>query len=286
MTKIPNTTQAKKVKFFLGLALMMFCVLYSALRQQQLMGYQYVALLSLVLVAFVFDYMKVGQFLDLARTYERDSGSHEVAIRSALTKILKSPLVVRLIETELLTLYYAFFANFERSGIAGDDSRFAYAKSSNAHDMYLFVALSQLPFLPFIHAFVEYKKGPGVAWAITLLTLWSVVWYLAQIEAVKYRQIRLRNGSLIYRFGLFWKADIPLSKIKTARRIDIAETLDANELFLSPIGSKRNVVLEFDVPMVFTGPYWLRRREKKAAISLDEPDKFLASLSLKGVAVG
>ena len=275
-----------KMKFFLGLGVMISLFYYSLLRQQQIVGYEYAILLSLTLATLVFDYLKVGQFLAVAKDHEEAQCSHDLAIRTALTATLKSPLLLKLVGTELLTLYYAFFAKFERSGVVSKNTQFSYAKASNAHDVFLFVALSQLPFLPFIHVLLEYKKGPGPAWVITLLTLWSVIWFLAQVEAVKFRPIELNNDHLKYRFGLFWMADIPLSKIKMARSIDVAETLDRDGLFLSPLGSTKNVILEFEAPIRFSGPYMQKRCEGKAAISLDNPSSFLSQLALRGVATG
>ena len=276
----------EKMKFFLGLSLMISLICFSALRQQQVMGYEYAILLTLTLTILFFDYVKVSQFLAVAEEHENAQCSHDFAIQTALIATLKSPLLLKLLKTELLTLYYAFFAKFERCGVVTRYTQFSYAKSSNSHDVFLFVALSQLPFLPFIHLLLEYKKGPGPAWAITLLTLWSVVWFLAQVEAVKFRPIELSDYHLRYRFGLSWSADIPLSKIKMARRIDVSETLSGDDLFLSPLGSKRNVILEFETPMRFSGPYLQKRCEEKAAISLDNPSHFLDQLASRGVVIG
>jgi len=272
------------MKFFVGLGLVISLFYYSVLRQQQIAGYEYTFLLLMTLAALVFDYMKVSQFLSAAQEQEEIQCSHDLAIQTALTATLKSPLLLKLVGTELLTLYYAFFAKSERYGIVSKNTLFSYAKSSNAHDVFLIVALSQLPFLPFIHFILEHKKGPGPAWVVTLLTLWSVIWYLAQVEAVKFRPIELSDDQLKYRFGLFWVADVPLSEIKMARKIDFTETLDGNELFLSPSGSKKNVMLEFEAPVRFSGPYMLRKRKEKAAISLDNPSGFLSESALRGVA--
>ncbi len=275
----------EKMKFFLGLGLMISLFYVSVLRQQQIVGYEYVILFSLTLATLVFEYLKVSQFLAVVKGYEESRCSHDFAIQAALADTLRSPFLVKLLATELLTLYYAFFANFERSSVIGENTQFSYAKSSNAYDVSLFVALSQLPFLPFIHLFLEYKKGPGPAWIITLLTLWSVIWFFAQAEAVKFRPIELTDQHLKYRFGLSWMADIPLNRIKMARSIQVAETLDGSDLFLSPLGSTKNVFLEFQEPIRFSGPYMLERCERKAAISLDNPSDFLSQLARKGVPI-
>lgn len=275
----------EKMKFFLGLGLMISLIHFSVLRQQQVMGYEYAVLLLLTLATLVFDYLKVSQFLAVVEEHEDAQCSHGFAIQTALIATLKSPLLLKLLKTELLTLYYAFFAKFERGGVISRYTQFSYAKSSNAHDVFLFVALSQLPFLPFIHVLIEYKKGPGAAWAITVLTLWSVIWFLAQVEAVKFRPIELSDYHLRYRFGLSWSANIPLSKIKSARMVDVSEALNGDDLFLSPLGSKKNVILEFDTPIRFSGPYMRKRREEKAAISLDNPSHFLDLLASRGVVI-
>lgn len=276
----------EKARFFLGLGVLLSFFYVSVARQQQFTGYEYALLLSLILGTLVLDYWMVSRFLVVAREQEDARRPHNLAIDTALVATVKSPILARLLRTELLTLYYAFFANFDRSGVATEHPQFSYARSSNAHDVFLFVALSQLPFLPFIHVVLEYMKGPGLAWVVTLLTLWSVIWFLAQVEAVKFRPIELSDDRLKYRFGLLWAADIPLSQIKAARIVDVAETLDRNDLFVSPIGSTKNVVLEFDAPIRFSGPYGARRREGKAAISLDNPSDFLSQLALKGVDTG
>ena len=275
----------EKMRFFLGLILIISLVYFSVLKQQQILGHELAILLSLTLAVLLFDFLKVSQFLVLVREHENVRCSHDFAIQSALTATLKSRLLLKLLQSELLVLYYAFFTNFERDGVNTRCTPFSYAKSSNAHDVFLVVAFSQLPFLPFVHVLLEIKKGPGAAWAITLLTLWSVVWFLAQSEAVKFRPIELSDDHLRYRFGLSWSANIPLDQIKSGREVDVSETLSGDDLFMSPLGSKRNVVLEFHTPIRFSGPYKQKRCETKAAISLDSPLPFLKELESRGVVI-
>ncbi|MDJ0916340.1 MAG: hypothetical protein QNJ05_01165 [Woeseiaceae bacterium] len=275
----------EKTRFFLGLFLMICLVYFSVLREQQLLGHEIAILLSLTLVVLLLDYLKVTQFLALVREHGNARRSHDFAIQTALTATLRSQLLVKLLRSELLVLYYAFFTNFERDGVNTRHTAFSYAKSSNAHDVFLFVAFSQLPFLPFIHMLLEIKKGPGAAWAVTLLTIWSVVWFLAQSEAVKFRPIELSNDHLRYRFGISWSANIPLDQIKSGRVVAVSEELSGDDQFMSPLGSKRNVVLEFHTPIRFTGPYRQKRYETKAAMSLDHPLRFLKALESRGVVI-
>lgn len=281
----PRSMFHSKITFVGSLGVTISLFYFSVLRQHQLTALDYSILVSLTLMALVFDYLKTSQFLSAYKTHAKALIPHESAIRLALSTTLKSRFLLRLLETELLTLYYAFLAKFETNNLFYNDTTFGYTDSSHARDVYLFVALSQLPFLPFIHIFLEFKKGPGLAWAITLLTVWSVIWYLAQVEAVKFRRIRLGKRYLRYRFGLMWKADIPLDNILSVRLIDVAEPLKDKDLFLSPLGSTKNVLLEFKDLILFSGAYGLNKRKTKAAISLDNPAYFLSQLELRGISI-
>lgn len=274
------------MRFCLGLGVLISLLYYSVLRQQGIAGYELAILLALTLAALLFDYFKLGEFLAALKKQETTRNSHDEALQAALAATLRSPPLLKLIGTELLTVYYAFFAKYEDHGRPGRDRLFAYNQSSNAYDVFLIVALSQLPFLPFVHLLLEHHKGPGAAWVVSLLTLWSVVWYLAQVEAVRFRPIELGSTQLGYRFGLIWSADIPLEHIKMARGIDVTEVLDGRDLFMSPLGSRRNVMLEFAVPIQFNGPYGIRRREQRAAISVDNPGRLLGELARRGVVNG
>ena len=283
-TDYQGSANRAKATFFLGLAVLLSLVYYSALSRQQIAWPELAALLAVTLAALIYDYVKVGQFLTTLGRQEAVQASHELAIQRALTATLKWPLLKKLFETELLTLYYAFFAKHREPHVRPNDNVFDYSAASNAHDVFLFVALSQLPFLPFVHIVIEQHKGPGPAWIITALTLWSVIWYLAQVEAARHRPIELGRTEVKYRFGLMWAADIPLTTIRSARRIEVDEELDGAGMFLSPLGSKKNVMLEFGSPIQFKGPYGLHKRRQRAAISVDDPAYFLRQLALNGVA--
>ena len=274
-----------KVKFLLGFAVMISLVYFSVLKKQQVSNYEYLLLIAITSTSFLFDYYLLNKLFRLFEQERLNNNRVDNSIRLALRNILKWPLLFEALKVELLTLFYAFFAKLEGQEATDEISSFSYYKLSNAKDLFLFVAISQLPYLPFLHVLIEIKKGPALAWGITILTLWSVIWYLAQVQAIRFRPIELDNAMLKYRFGLFWKADIPLKQIIKARKRNYSDEVGASEYFLSPLGSEKNIIIEFDAPIQFIGPYFLRKRKKKAVISLDRPDQFLNQLSLRGVEI-
>ena len=46
------------------------------------------------------------------------------------------------------------------------------------------VFIAQIPTLPFIHFIIDKEGNAFAAWVVTALTLWSIIYYLAQIQAV------------------------------------------------------------------------------------------------------
>ncbi len=273
-----------KVKFIFGLAIVVTFFNMSILQDQQVLNYQLVLVILATTAGFFFDYIVLNKLFRLFELEKIKYGSVDHSINSALKNILKWPLLFKALNAELLTLYYAFFAKFERQETTNEITLFSYSKLSNAKDMFWIVAIAQLPTLPLLHIMIE-DLSPAIAWAITLLTLWSVICYLAQVQAIRFRPIELDNKLLKYRSGLSWKSDIPLKQITKARKIDYRDKVDGFAYFLSPLGSEKNIIIEFEISIRFLGPFFLSKRRKKAAISLDRPEQFLNQLSLRGVEI-
>lgn len=179
------------------------------------------------------------------------------------------------------TMFYAFLARQHRTTQTNGINVFSYQKSSNAKDMFWVIAIAQIPTLPLIHLFVETEVNSAVAWVVTALTGWSVIHYLAQINATKFNPICLCSSVLHYRYGLSWKATIPIAQIREARSLTFKDKVDPIHYFVSPLGSNKNVFLEFEKPMMFIGQLGILKRKRTALISLDNPTQFLEALNVQ-----
>ena len=274
-----------KIKFIFGLAIVVSLFNISILKEHQVLNYQIALVILATTAAFRFDYLVLNKLFKLFEQEKMQSNSVDSSINSALKNILKWPLLFKALNTELLTLYYAFFAKYERQETTNEVTSFSYSKLSNAKDVFWIVAIAQLPTLPLIHVVIENKNMPLLAWGVTLLTLWSVICYLAHVQATRFRPIELDNRLLKYRSGLSWSSDIPLMKIARARKINYRDKLDGFAYFLSPLGSEKNIIIEFETSIRFKGSFFLSKNRKKAAISLDKPEQFLNQLALRGVEI-
>lgn len=242
-------------------------------------------MLVIAATAFVFDMVWLNRVLNLFIYNQCRAHQVHVALDNSVKAVLKNVILYRLIKNELFILFYAFFAKHVKQDTSDEINSFGYTKSSNAKDIFWVVAMAQLPTLPFIHFLIDKEANAIAAWIVTALTLWSVVCYWAQVDAIKFRPIVLSTSTLYYRFGLSWEADIPLTDIKTARKVNYTDKPNTFDFFISPIGSHKNIVLEFERPVKFYGRYFLSKRKQRAVISLDRPQLFLTELAREGVVI-
>ncbi len=280
----PQVNKMYKLMFCTAVLALLMC--RSLLEGQSISNSEFALIFCIMTAVFLLDALWLKKIFALFSTEKERNIKVDQAIQVALRKALKWPVLSGLLTSSLLTLYYAFFAKFEKQEATNEVTRFSYSKSSNAKDIYWIVAIAQLPTLPLIHILIENENMPLVAWGVTLLTVWSVIFYLAQVYANQFRPIELDKGFLKYRAGLSWATDIPLSQIIKARKLTSKDKVDEFAYFMSPLGSEKNIILEFARPIRFAGPLIFCKSKKKAAISLDCPESFLKQLALKGVEVG
>ncbi|HEY2292312.1 MAG TPA: hypothetical protein VGM86_16560 [Thermoanaerobaculia bacterium] len=89
-------------------------------------------------------------------------------------------------------------------------------------------------------------RHPWLAWTLTALSLWTIVWLIGDYRAIGARPVVLAKGSPGY-------------------------------LKLSGPGSP-NVLLTFVRPVEFTGPAGIRKSFTRVGLRLDQPAEFLRAL--------
>lgn len=241
--------------------------------------------LAIAAIAFAIDIAWLNKVLNDFLCKRNHFSCIHSALENSLNEVLRKKYLYRPIKNELLVVIYAFFAKYFPEDYTDSINSFSYAKSSNAKDIFWVVAIAQIPTLPFIHFMVESEANPIAAWFVTAITIWSVIYYLAQVHAVRFNPVQLTKTNLNYRYGIAWAAEIPLVDISVARKITYTDKPNPFDFFLSPIGSSKNIVLEFNHRIEFKGRYFLNKKKSKAVISVDNPQAFLAQLAERGVSI-
>ncbi len=123
---------------------------------------------------------------------------------------------------------------------------------------------------------------PWIAWTLTALSLWTVVWLIADYRAVGARPLVLEPEALLVRLGRRFQARVPLSEIAKAEAPtwrDVPPKGSQGYLKLSGPGTP-NVLLTFARPVEFRGPAGIRKSFTRVGLRLDRPADFLRSLAV------
>ncbi|APE02268.1 hypothetical protein BM526_10655 [Alteromonas mediterranea] len=258
-----------KYRLATGFALCLFSFYITSLKSALLSW-----VLSITILIFVVDMLLINRALDgFCKQYQRTNLDAELT--SYLKSKLKFPLLYRLLKNEMFVVFYGFFARHFSPPLKQPANTVSYAKSANAKDVFWLVFIAQIPTLPFIHFILDKEGNAFAAWTVSALTLWSVIYYRAQVQAVKWSPIKVSDSHLHFRYGLSCSADIPLANIKSVSRLNSVERYDSFSHYVSPIGSNENTLLEFDSKVTFYSAYDLLKRRKKAVISVDDPQKLI-----------
>jgi hypothetical protein len=140
----------------------------------------------------------------------------------------------------------------------------------------ILVTLGEIPAMHFLIRLWSDRA----AWIFTALGLYAILWIIGDWRACRMRPIRVEDGTLRIRFGLRWRADVPLDGIVRVRSSTAAEraTRGAVDLRLALPGGSWTV-LELDRPVVAVGMYGRRRTVHSLGLGVDEPARLAAVLA-------
>lgn len=114
------------------------------------------------------------------------------------------------------------------------------------------------------------------AWILTASSLYALLWIVGDARALAQRRTTITGDTLQVRFGLRWRADIPLRHIAVVQ--PWRGTPPEGGRALALIGPP-NVLVRLNTPAEMTGMYGLLRRVSDLYLRLDDPDAFLAAIA-------
>ena len=129
---------------------------------------------------------------------------------------------------------------------------------------------------PVLHYFISLKIPP-VAWVVSALGLYGAVFILGDLNACRWRPIRVRAGNLELNTGLRWRCTIPLSEIEDVE----ATTLDIENkegLLNAAVIGNQDLVIWLKSKHTATGIYGFEKEFDRVAVTADEPSRLAAAL--------
>jgi hypothetical protein len=129
-----------------------------------------------------------------------------------------------------------------------------------------------------------HSRHPWIAWALTLSSLWAIVWLIGDYRAVGALPVVLGPETLLVRLGRRFEAAVPLREIEKAETPnwrDVPAKGTRGYLKLSG-SSSPNLLLTFAHPVEFKGPAGIRKSVKRVGLRLDAPAELLRRLEEVG----
>ncbi|MCB1605512.1 MAG: hypothetical protein KDI71_00845 [Xanthomonadales bacterium] len=141
----------------------------------------------------------------------------DLAIESPIRRLLGDGPVSKMLAFETRMWTFALFAQRVRQLNFTGDHHFSYHRKDGAQSNLLgFILLIALE-LPLVHVLLHFLWSPTAANIISLLTAFSLVFFIAEYRAMSRRPVSIDGQQLIIRFGIYSALTIPLSNVAAIR---------------------------------------------------------------------
>jgi hypothetical protein len=213
-----------------------------------------------------------------ARLDDRDADPGDIPERMARAAkgVLAVPRIAEAVAFEAALLVYAFagLGLKPRTGPAVFSTHREAAWSSVALGLALATLVEVFP----VHVLVH-RANPPLAWILTGLSAWGLLWLLGDYHALRLRPIVLEPGALRLRVGLRTRARVPFAAISSVLEVrGDPPPRRARGYARATVFGDPTVVIELGELLDVTGPYGRVTRVTRLGLAPDERARFLGEL--------
>jgi hypothetical protein len=176
------------------------------------------------------------------------------------------------------TLFYYAGVGWWRSADS-DDGSFSVHRASAYVPLMIAMMIAVVVETVAIHLLVR-LWSPTVAWVLTALSLYALVWLIGDIHAVRLKPVRVSTDRLLLRIGLRWSISVPFDLIESVSTVAGPSSDAPDEGYLKAVLlGEPNRRIQLRQPVAAVGLYGLTRRVSTIDLHLDEPERFDAALA-------
>lgn len=190
-------------------------------------------------------------------------------LRSVAREVLPARRVAEAIAFEMAVLYYVLFS-WRRRASEG----FTYHRKSGYGAVVFAILIMVLAEAIPIHILVM-RWSAAAAWVLTVLTLYAMVFFLADWRATRLHPILLDEEALRIRVGIRWRVTVPRDRIAAVHR----KRPPGSEPFIrAALPATTPLWIELTEPVDAKGPYGIERRGRWISLTVDDPEGFRQAL--------
>ncbi|MGN7896331.1 hypothetical protein ACTJJY_30580 [Bacillus sp. 22475] len=145
------------------------------------------------------------------KQYKKEYPSFSFALDKAFDATLKRNNIVNVIASECKLFYYALFS--WRKKFSESPHVFSYHKKTGAIPLYIMLIHATLIESIGFH-YLLHQWNPVLAWILLILNIYGILYFLAEIQAIRKNPYIMSEQEIIIQVGLGKKIVVPFSQIK------------------------------------------------------------------------
>lgn len=212
------------------------------------------------------------------RSMKNQTGSPLFTLFPAVFEKIKPNPLIAIILSEALAFYYALFS-WKKKAPEGP-------ATVSLHKDTSVIAMN----IMLIHAVVIetiglhwwfHEESPQLSLILLILNIYTVVYFLGEIQAIRLNPLTIKDGNLNVSIGLSKRISVPLEAIESVRwgdKVDKEVLAFMAKDFEEPVPQ---VVIDFKTPQQATLFYGRTKSVSQIALKVDDPDKLRLLLESK-----
>ncbi|RIW35065.1 hypothetical protein D3H55_08430 [Bacillus salacetis] len=206
-------------------------------------------------------------------------------LEAAIQQHMSAPLFVRIYLTEISLFYYSLFS-WKKNTVSTSNTFTIHQRGSS---IALYVMLIHAVVIESIglHYFLH-QWNPIISWFLLFLNIYTVLFFLAQIQGIRLNPVRITGKELVIRIGFASRITIPLTNIAYITPYEGPGKLSKDQekrtfLAVAPdfVPEKAQLAIKLKAPQTAHYVYGLTKNVHQVHIRLDDPAAFRTSLQEK-----
>jgi hypothetical protein len=204
------------------------------------------------------------------------------SLPAAVEKRVGTHILLRLLSYEMVMFYYAFASWKKKAPVGGN--YFSLHQKSSLIAFYVMLIHAVVIETIGIHWLIH-GMSPWVSIVLLILNIYTVIYFIGEIQAIRLNPLLVKNEQIYVSLGLGKRMIIPLKEIERIRwGKEAAEfNMKSKETIAFIAKDFEDVpphcIIEFKKPLEASLFYGFKKSFAKAAIRLDEPERFKSLLS-------
>ncbi|PFK92260.1 hypothetical protein [Bacillus thuringiensis] len=169
---------------------------------------------------------KLPTIIKKYKEYKSEYSSFSYAIDAAFDATMKRNKLIDIIVTECKLIYYAFLSWREK--VPEGEYVYSYHKKTGAIGVYIMIIHATLIESIGFH-YLLHQWNPVIAWILLILNVYAMIYFIAEIQAMRKNPLNVTEEQVIIQIGLGKKIVIPFTQIDNIAFCKGDELLTAKE---------------------------------------------------------